>query len=651
MATFFEQQDRARRHTRILVWLMALAVIGMALSIYALSFSIEQFAGSPSRTPLGPPTLFQPQLFLVCFCGTAAVVAIASALRVLSLRGGGAHVAEMLGGRLVSGNPRDPLERRLLNVVEEMAIASGVPVPQVFALDGEPGINAFAAGFSPDDAAVAVTRGSLEKLSRDELQGVIAHEFSHVLNGDMRLNMAMMGIVFGILWIALLGRFLVRTSVGGEQSSSDRRGSLGAAILLLGLGVYVIGLVGELFGKLIKAAVSREREFLADASAVQFTRNPQGIGGALKKIGGLDEGSSVKSVHAEEASHFFFGDFRPDIYNRLWVPGMFATHPPLGERILRIDPSFHGEFPKVGPGIAEPEDRPAAQVAAFAKAGGRAAEPRTVAPHTVVSQVGTVGGRGVDTSRRLVDSLPSPLRDGAENPFAACAIAYALILSDEESVREAQIARIDALSGMRLRAETLRLHPYVRALARRDRLPLVSLLAPALRRLSRQQGTAFMDTVQAVIDADHAESIFEYVIGQTLRTRLAEEGIAQQRSRVRHFALEDVRSELELLLSLLAHAGDADGRSAPDAFAAGASRLPDIQITFLPESPRLLFGLGVALEEFAALAPALRAQVVDACAHTVLADRRVTDDEETLLRAVCDALGSPLPQFEDGVAA
>lgn len=648
MTTFFEQEDRARRNTRLLVWLMVLAIIGMGLSIYAVAVFVGLFFGPRGPAQVGPFPFFQPELFLVCFGGTAALVAIASASRVLSLRGGGAHFAEMLGGRLISGQPRDILERRLLNVVEEMAIASGVPVPQVFALDDEPGINAFAAGYSTDDAVVAVTRGSLEKLSRDELQGVIAHEFSHVLNGDMRLNMRMMGIIFGILCIGLLGRFLMRISFGSGRS--DRRSSPAAVLIFFALSVYLIGIVGEFFGKLIKAAVSRQREFLADASAVQFTRNPQGIAGALKKIGGLDVGSSVTSGHAEEASHFFFGNVHPDIYNRLWVPGLLATHPALRERIARVDPSFHGEFPKVGPGVAEPEDRPAAPVASFAQATRTSPTPqaRSVAPHTVVGRVGTASVEGLDTSRRLVDSLPVPLRDAVENPFAACAIVYALLLSDDAAIQQAQGAQIDALSSAGLRAETLRVYPLVCALARRDRLPLVYLLAPALRRLSRQQRAAFSATVQAMIDADRAVSIFEYVLVQTLSTRLAEDCTAQQRSRVRHNALDDVKPELQLLLSLLAHAGDTTGESAAHALRAGAVRLLGVDLALLPTSPRLLSGLGVALEELAALTPPLRAHVVDACAHTVLADGQMTDDEETLLRAVCDALGSPLPLEDSG---
>jgi Zn-dependent protease with chaperone function len=641
MTTFFEHQDLARRNTRILVTLMALGVVAMGCAIYALLAFVEQKGVSrlTSAGALYPPqSFFQPELFLSCLFGTAAVVGLASGSRVLSLRGGGGQIAEMMGGRLVSGSPRDVLEKRLLNVVEEMAIASGVPVPQVFLLEGEEGINAFAAGFTPDDAAVAVTRGCLEKLTRDELQGVIGHEFSHVLNGDMRLNIRLMGIVFGIVCIGLLGRLLMRVGSSSSYTVSSRRdrgSSPGAALFVVGLGVVLIGSVGELFGKLIRAAVSRQREFLADASSVQFTRNPGGIAGALKKIGGFSQGGAMQAVHAEEASHFFFGD----IHKRLFDGSVLATHPPLAERIKRIDPSFHGEFPEVGPGIAQPEDVP---VSGFASGAGAQRGAATDAA-SVVSRVGTASAESLEQSKRLLDSVPPALRAAAGSPFSACATVYALLLSDDTKVAVAQRAQIEALAGPYLLAEAERLAPAVAALAGRDRLPLVALLAPALRELSRDQRATFSRTVQALIDADQAVSIFEYVLAQTLKERLSDDNPAYARSRVRYHSLKGVHDELELLLSLLAHAGDFDGSGAGPAFTAGAGRLVGESLTLLPPSTRLLSGLSDALTQLRALAPQLSAQVVDACAHVVLEDRRVTDDEATLVCAVCDALGCPLP--------
>jgi Zn-dependent protease with chaperone function/uncharacterized tellurite resistance protein B-like protein len=640
MTTFFEHQDRARRNTRVLVLLMVLGVFGMGCAIYALFVFVEQHGLSrlTSAGELYPAPWFQPEVFFSCLFGTAAVVAIASGSRTLSLRGGGAQIAEMMGGRLVSGAPRDTLEKRLINVVEEMAIAAGVPVPQVFVLDEEEGINAFAAGFTPDDAAVAVTRGCLEKLTRDELQGVIGHEFSHVLNGDMRLNIRLMGIVFGIVCIGLLGRLLIRlgASSGSYGSRRERESSPGAALFVIGLGVVAIGGIGELFGKLIKAAVSRQREFLADASSVQFTRNPQGIAGALTKIGGWSAGAQMQAAHADEASHFFFGD----IHKRLFDGSILATHPPLAERIKRIDPSFRGEFPELGPGIAQPEEGPVSGLA-----GGLRPSVKTPSAATIMASVGTTSAESLAQGKRLLDALPPALRDAANSPFSACATVYALLLSDDTTVLEAQRRQLDELAGSPLLAETQRLANAVQALPRRDRLPLVALMAPSLRQLSPDQRATFSHTVQALIDADHAVSIFEYVVAQTLSERLSDESPAHARSRVRYSSLKGVHEELELLLSLLAHAGDFDGAGAAQAFATGAARLSGQQLTLLPASTRLLSGLSAALGELRLLTPQLGAQVVDACVHTVLADRRVTDDEATLLRAVCDALGCPLPPF------
>lgn len=640
MAAFFEHQDRARRNTRVLVALMALAIVAMGGAFYALTKVVWPWVvDSVGRGALTATAGFEPDLLFMCIAGTAAVVAFASAGRALSLRGGGSQIAESLGGRLVSGHPRDGLERRLLNVVEEMAIASGVPVPQVFVLDFEAGINAFAAGLTLDDAAVAVTRGALEKLTRDELQGVVAHEFSHVLNGDMRLNIKLMGIVFGIVCISLFGRFLMRASSGG----GSRRSRGGGGLVLVGLGVYLIGLVGELFGKLIKAAVSRQREFLADASAVQFTRNPGGIGGALKKIGGIGSpGAEIRTVHAEEASHFFFGEIR----KRLVDGSFLATHPPLAERILRIDPSFRGEFPRVAPGIADPEDDTVSAFSAPARAApapvAPSREPAAIAAG-VVAQAGTATAEGIDEGRRLIDGLPPQLLSAAHSPFSASAIVYALLLSEEPSFLERQIEQLDALSGSRLRMETTRVAAAVRALGRRDRLPLVALCAPALRQLSPNQRAAFSRTVQALIDADRDVSIFEYVLGQTLRERLSTERPANARGRVGVRSLKAVRTEVELVLSLLAHSGATQAGSAARAFAAGRARVADLALTLLPPSTHLLPALGTALVALRSLAPRASAQLIDACAHVVLTDRRVTDDEATLLRAVCDALGCPLP--------
>ncbi len=336
---FSSNRTKAHRKTKLLVFYFAIAVAALIVAVYFATLIIFNGAQSHYHRSGEQPqlVLWNLQLFLGVAAGVLAVVFIGSAYKTAALAQGGSVVSEMMGGRLVKPNTTDPDERRLLNVVEEMAIASGIPMPQVYVMDEEDGINAFAAGHKPGDATVTVTRGCMKILSRDELQGVIGHEFSHILNGDMRMNLRLMGIIFGILCLAIIGRVLLQTARGGGRGRGQN------PLPLLGLALLLIGYIGVFFGRLIQAAVSRQREFLADASSVQFTRNPGGITGALKKIGGLGEtGSRISHAHAEECSHMFFG-------NGISEPfiGLLETHPPLAERIRVFDPNFNGQFPVV----------------------------------------------------------------------------------------------------------------------------------------------------------------------------------------------------------------------------------------------------------------------------------------------------------------
>lgn len=327
---FFEHQAKAKKQTTALVLYFVLAIVGIITSVYAASLLIFHYL--PAEQEGVPPServLWDPHLFLYVVIGTLAVILVASLYKTLLLSKGGSAVAESLGGRLIGVDTSDADERKLRNVVEEMAIASGVPIPKIYVLDEEPGINAFAAGHAPSDAAIGITRGGMTLLDRDELQGVIGHEFSHLLNGDMRLNLRIMGALFGIVFLTVLGRILLYSRGGGGRGR--------APMMLFGLALILIGAVGVVFGRLIQAALSRQRELLADASAVQFTRNPAGLSSALQKIGSA--GSKIGSAHAVETSHMFFE-------NGLGKPflGLMATHPPLEQRIRAIDPGWDGKF-------------------------------------------------------------------------------------------------------------------------------------------------------------------------------------------------------------------------------------------------------------------------------------------------------------------
>ena len=439
---FFQNQETARRKTGLLIVYFIAAVVLIVLLSYAIVAGAFLLTGRHDRPPLHSVVdLWDPGLFALVSLGTLALIGGGSLYRVASLAGGGHSVAEMMGGRPLSSQTTDPDERKILNVVEEMAIAAGTPVPPVYLLEQEDGINAFAAGYAPGDAVIGVTRGCIQNLTRDELQGVIAHEFSHILNGDMRLNIRLIGALYGILLISMTGWIIFRSTAYGNsydnRRDGDRRGS--NPWPMVGLALYVLGYIGVFFGNLIKAAVSRQREFLADASAVQFTRNPDGIAGALKKIGALAEGSRVRAPEAQEASHLFFGDAVGHLL------GMFATHPPLVERIRRIDPSFEGDFSKVRVGIAD-GPRPEAGLPTTLRPPVRTGRGVVgFSPAQMVNRIGTVEPQQLAYASSVLSSLPDSLRALAYEPFGARAIVFALLVDNEsEAVQATQLDRLAA---------------------------------------------------------------------------------------------------------------------------------------------------------------------------------------------------------------
>src|SRR6266404_6162063 len=433
---FFEEQHRARQRTGWLIVLVSLAVCGTVVAVYV---AVKVAVHSAWDLPFDqfPGQFWNGALFWRVAAYTVALIAAASLYKIRAVSASAESVVLGLGGRLVDSNARDPYERRLLNVVEEMAIASGVPVPAVYVLPGEPGINAFAVGLDISRSAIAVTDGCLKLLSRDELQGVVAHEFSHLLNGDSRINLRLLGLVHGILVIGLIGSMLLRSS--GRSDDSGKRSKISggelSAVLFIGACLYVIGSIGVLFTRLIKAAVSRQRELLADASGVQFTRNPAGLAGALKKIGGLDQGSKLVAPRAEEASHFFFAEGMSR-----WTQWM-STHPPLVERIRQLDPQFRGELPPVGmEPVAVEQELP---YAAMASAGGARRIPAQ--PGDVLATIGKLDDQHIAYAQSLLARLPQRVRESVREPWVARALVLALLLDRRSETRTLQLKAVLAL--------------------------------------------------------------------------------------------------------------------------------------------------------------------------------------------------------------
>jgi len=638
MATdFFERQDVARRNTTRLVILFALAVLALIVSIDLLLAATMGYLGrNPETGAIDWALAADPQVLSLAVFGTLLVAGGGTLFKIAQLRGGGQVVAEQLGGRLINPDSAVPSEQQLLNVVQEMAIASGAPTPPVYLLDHEPGINAFAAGFTPSDAVIGVTRGAAEGMTRDELQGVIAHEFSHILNGDMRLNIRLIGLLHGILIIGILGYFVLRMGVfSGVGRSRSRQESSPLPLLALGAGLMAVGFFGMLFGNLIKAAVSRQREFLADASAVQFTRQPAGLAGALKRIGGAITGSAVQSPNAPEASHMFFGRATSGF------SGLFSTHPPLAERIRRIDPSWDGTLAE-GPPVASTQPS-AAGVAAFAGGAASAGSAVSAGPPTV-DQVGQPAGEAhLQYAARLVKSLPAPLVGAAHEPYGARALVYALLLDHAAAPRQRQLVHLEGAADTGVYEETLRLMPLVETLDVRARLPLLDISMPALRSLIPAQYDLFKRNVAALVQADNEIDLFEWSLHRILLHELEAHFVKRGPPRVRHRTLASVRAHSELLLSMLAYAGHRDLESARHGFeqAKRSLELPDARLR--PVDDLQFTALDAALAALEEAAPKVKRQVLRAAVACIAADRTVTPTEAELLRAMSASLGCPMP--------
>jgi Zn-dependent protease with chaperone function len=638
---FYSRQAAARGQSRWLVFVFILALLAVALALDLVLFTFLAGRGHYFSFNALDYVAANPGQAVTSTLLVMGVLGLASLYKSIELRGGGGVVARSLGGVLVTGDTTDLKRKRLLNVVEEMAIASGVPMPEVYVLEQEPGINAFAAGHTPANAAVTVTQGALDRLTRDELQGVIGHEFSHVLNGDMRLNVQLMGWVFGLFVIGLIGRLILQFS-----PRTDRRDS-NAAFLALGFAIMVLGYVGLLAGRILQAAVSRQRERLADASGVQFTRNPQGLKGALMKIAALPDGSALVAADAEQAAHMFFADA---------LSRVFATHPPILERIRELDPHFNVQ--ELERAAAEPDQQPSlAEFAGQAGASGFAGQAGAagiaagagsriggigVAQATrAVAQVGKPDTAHIEHAQAVRLALPPGARELTESPGGAQALILAMLISTDPAVRERQLQLLTKTTNAASVAVIQRVLPIAHDLNPMLRLPLLQRAFPALRRSTVPQRQSLARLVNELIHADNRIDVFEFCLAKLLEMLLNDELSAS----IPHgtLTLEDESNEISLLFATLAQIGAQDEQAARMAYEVGIASVLPMRRPPFAVTPDWQQKLSAALPRLEQLHPFAKKAVIEGLVKTVANDEMLMDDEAELLRTVCALLHCPLP--------
>ncbi|MBU2985399.1 M48 family metallopeptidase [Saccharophagus degradans] len=659
---FFEHQDAAKKKTGLLVGLLLCAVASLIIITAITLASILFFTGNHATSIHAVEAyntsyiehlriILSSHITLYLALGVCLVVAVASFFKFAQMTKGGAVVAASLGGRMLQPDSKDANERKVLNVVEEMAIASGNPVPMVFLLE-ESGINAFAAGNGRRDAVIGITRGAVETLTRDEIQGVIAHEFSHIHNGDMRLNMRLIAILHGILVIGLIGDMLWHSAFyrHGYRSSNDRKN--GAPIIALSLALLVIGYAGTFFGKLIKAAVSRQREFLADASAVQFTRNPTGISGALKKIGGYSASSYVDHKASAQFSHMYFcNGLRETFFS------FFATHPPLPDRIKRIEPRWDGQFiaPKPitssaysdeAPTSEQPVDKAAILGAAIGAAtGGMAASQSsnnplpdiefTMASATALEEPNQ---QQLQCAQQFLATLPAIIHDACHEPFSARALMYCLLLDSDPTQRNKQLTHLKQHAAPETFKEVAKLRPILAKSPRHIHLALVDLAIPALKQQSAPQLKTFITNLAALIKMDGKVSLFEWCLYRIIGQNLNQQNPKETQT------LKAQSEHAQFLLMLVASYGD---NSEPAvAFNKGwahlnlAKPVQFKQVSFSPKQAE------ITIRALAQLKPLEKPKLLKAITEVILADGKVTADEAELYRAIADLLNCPVPPLQ-----
>ena len=626
---FFEAQDRARKNSNWLISLFILALVGLIffthLTLFLILFCVQTLFYGEFQS------YYSWELFTIVSIGVSLLVLTGSMIKSVELTDGGTAVARMLGGWLIQVNTTDLNLRRLHNVVEEMAIAAGMPIPRVYLLD-DLSINAFAAGRSPANAVIGVTRGTLVRLNREELQAVIAHEFSHILNGDMLLNLRLTCLVHGIVLLGTSGYHILH----GDKQQKGERGNGGPIIYLLGIAFLVAGYTGTVLGQWIKAAIGRQREYLADASAIQFTRNKDGVVGALKKIGGLNAGSFIESPSAPEYSHAYFADGISSVWQSL-----HATHPRLEKRIRKIEPYWDGDYIETEAGQPAPSASPEVKDTG-AGAGIAITAAILSSAEQAISQIGTINEENVEYVHQLIHQIPESLREAAQDAYTARAVVYVLLIREQEIQTQAWVSLLKH-ADKNMAELSMKLFDASNNLDPRFKLPLLDLCINALRDLSTNQYIQFERSINKIIMLDNKVDLNEWVIQRLVLQQLDEYFNFRGPAKVKFSSLNAVKTSVEILLSLISYVEHKDDRSAKQAFDQATKKADTQGLNFIPRKAFSLSRFNKSLDDLMQLKPLVKPKILKACIEIILADGKATARGIELVRTISTCLDSPMP--------
>jgi Zn-dependent protease with chaperone function len=642
---FFGRQQAAKQASSRLLWYFIFAVSIIFIGVNALLYLVAVVTTHET----GQGTWLWHDWSQQALLGTLWLVAGGSLLEWFLLRKGGTAVAKMLNAQAIDFASQDAVQRQFINVCEEMAIASGVPVPSLYVLPQESTINAFVAGYRAQDSVLVVTQGALIHLTRDELQAVIGHEFSHILNGDMRLNTYMLSVLAGMLAVGQVGDFLMRSPTGDHPQNKSI-----TPFWPLGLGMWLVGYIGLVLGRLIKAAISRERENLADAASVQFTRNPDALAGALYKIGQYD--SYLSSWHAEQMSHMCFGE---SVSFSQW----FATHPPLKLRIQTIAPTFltrikyqkPNKASTATPASASKPKSQSSSILAFSTEMIEAPQAVTPFPITPTSDniefsfdapmttmVGELQWADLQSAQYLYRTLSVEVSRALQSTAGAKAVLFALI-AQEQGCSIQDLTQFFA-SQNSLMQWVSQLQQALACSDNRLALPIVELAIPRLLGLTTEERQQFMSELRRLAWLNQQLSVFEFSL-----LKLIEQALNKPKVIFREQTLQQLaRPCAQWIMTLLQY-----GSHQPSQYARIYQQLlSPIFALSMPAMPSpqqaTLLALDATLKTFNSLNLEGKKQLINLTATTIQSDGVLHRTEYELLRVLAALLNCPMP-FVDGV--
>lgn len=638
---FFEHSDRAKKNSIFLIIALMVSTICIIFVIlYVMSFIYVSFFEREyiSASPLAILKLVPDNILFFGALSILTIILLGSVVKVFELSKGGAVVAQSIGGKpLMRQNAKTYQEIMLLNIVDEISIASGIPSPLVYVTNDE-SINAFAAGHTYENAVVGVTSGAINKLNREELQGVIAHEFSHIFNGDMKLNIRTTGVLNGILLISLFGIYVLKSTK--YVKSGKNNGSVVLFIVAVGASLYILGSIGVFFGNMIKASINRQREYLADASAVRFTRNPNSIASALKKIGAY--GSVLNSPSASEFSHMYFSN---------GIKSLFSTHPPLKDRIKRVDPAWDGDY-KSFIRTSTLKNKSKNENISSSEQKKRKEKMITSLTTAVIldklNHIGDLSDIQIEKARHDLSQIPISIKELFYNPLETSFIIFSLLMKTMGiSTQNSLIDDIsdkynNSLNLKQIKQTFLIVKNEADKLDKEQYLHVINLSISALRQMSLEQYKLFRDTVNFIINSNNQISWFEWNLKYLIIHPL---DISFNLSKIPseiHSSLASIKFEIEILLSSLTYAEYKDNAKAKEAFEKVNSKIDGINLKYFNKESITNTLLENSLREMERARPALRRKIFEIAMICVLEDDKISTKELQSIHALANVLRLPI---------